>query len=66
MKTKIYRNWESVPEILTAEQASALLQVNIVRLRKLASDGGVPGAFKIGKLWRFDKKQLMTFAGCAS
>jgi excisionase family DNA binding protein len=44
-------------DVLTLEEAAAYLRVHPRTLRMKASAGAIPGA-KIGKVWRFHKRQL--------
>jgi len=44
-------------EVLTLEEAAAYLRVHPRTLRLRASEGVIPGA-KIGRVWRFHKRQL--------
>lgn len=44
-------------EFLTAEEAAQMLGVAAPIVRKLARSGEIP-AYKFGKLWRFDPKEL--------
>ena len=50
-------------EFLTAEEAAKMLGMNAGMVRKLARDGSIP-AYKFGKLWKFDPKELR--AHCAN
>jgi excisionase family DNA binding protein len=65
LKSKVYQNWESVPQILTVEQAANLLQMDTQTVRRLSREGNMPGAIKVGKFWRFDKNKIMQYAGVA-
>ena len=44
-------------ELLTSEEAAALLRINPKTLQRMVREGKVP-AIKIGKLWRFHKTAL--------
>jgi len=44
-------------EVLTLEEAAAYLRVHPRTLRLKATEGVIPGA-KIGRVWRFHKRQL--------
>ena len=48
-------------QILTVEQAAALLQVTVKTCRGLAARGVIP-AFKLGKAWRFVRQELEAWA----
>ena len=47
-------------EILTCEEASALLKVSNKTLLKLARDGHLPGQ-KVGRAWRFCRTELLAY-----
>ena len=46
-------------EILNIKEAAELLKVNPEVLRRLSISGKIPAAFKIGKLWRYRKNDLI-------
>lgn len=54
--------WAREAPILSSERVALLLGVSEVQVRILAREGKIP-AFKVGKLWRFEKTALMRFAG---
>lgn len=62
IRKRHYTCWEHADQILDIHTASALLGVPEQSLRKLARDKAVP-AFKVGKLWKFNKDKLEQFAG---
>jgi excisionase family DNA binding protein len=45
--------------VLTAAEAAALLRVSAREVQRLAAAGRLPGAFKVGKLWRISEDRLM-------
>lgn len=45
--------------ILVPDEAARLLRINKQVLLRKARQGKIPGAFKIGKLWRFRLNQLV-------
>ena len=47
-------------EVLSAEQAAALLKVGRKTLLRLARDGSVPGR-KVGREWRFSRSELLRY-----
>jgi excisionase family DNA binding protein len=47
-------------EILTAEELAARLKVPLSTIEELARRGKLPGAFRVGKHWRFDLDLLRT------
>lgn len=52
--------WERVPVVFDLSYAAALLGVSLDRIRKLAQRGEFP-AFKVGKLWRVNKTDMLTY-----
>ena len=50
----------AVPDVLTAEQAAELLQVDAADLLALADAGEVPGR-RIGEQWRFSRPALLAW-----
>jgi excisionase family DNA binding protein len=53
-------DWNRVPVIFDLSYAAALLHVSLDWLHKLAQRGQFP-AFKIGKLWRVHKDDLLNY-----
>ena len=51
-------------EVLTAEQAAALLQVDARTVAGLASRGELPGR-KIGRKWRFSRQAILEWLASA-
>jgi excisionase family DNA binding protein len=49
---------ESQPEVLTAEQLAALLQLDVDTVRRLVARGELPGR-KVGGHWRFSRKAVL-------
>ncbi len=47
-------------EVLTCEEASALLKVSDKTLLRLARDGELP-AQKVGRAWRFCRSELLAY-----
>lgn len=45
--------------ILKLREAAELLRINPESLRRLSESGKVNGAFKIGKLWRYHRPELI-------
>jgi excisionase family DNA binding protein len=50
-----------IQDVLTAQQAAALLNAHVETIRRMARKGNIP-AFKIGKDWRFRKSALLGWA----
>jgi excisionase family DNA binding protein len=57
---KIETDWNRVPVIFDLAYAATLLGVSLDWLHKLAQRGQFQ-AFKVGKLWRVKKEDLMTY-----
>jgi len=43
---------------LTAEQVADLLQMDVQVIRRKAARGQIPGAAKVGRVWRFNEAVL--------
>ena len=52
--------YDALPEILTAEQAAAILDTTAAQISRWASAGTIP-AVRIGRQWRFSKSRLEEF-----
>jgi excisionase family DNA binding protein len=48
----------SEPDVLTAEQLAAMLQVDEKTIARLAAHGEIPGR-KIGRYWRFSREAIL-------
>jgi excisionase family DNA binding protein len=48
------------PEVLTAEQAAMLLQVDAALVNLMAEEGKLPGR-RLGKVWRFSRAALIAW-----
>jgi excisionase family DNA binding protein len=55
-------NAPSASEVLTLEQAAALLQVDEQLVRELAESGELPGR-RLGDQWRFSRQALIDWLG---
>lgn len=55
--TKQFKTWDTVPTIITLNDASILLQIPEDTLRRHLEAGTIPGT-KIGRQWRLDKEKL--------
>lgn len=53
-------DWNRVPVIFDLAYASALLDISLDRMHKLAQQKRFP-AFKVGKLWRVRKDDLVAY-----
>ncbi len=56
--SKIYKNWDDAPVLLSTEQAAGLMQIHLNTMKRWLYDGKIPGARKIGRDWRIDKASL--------
>jgi excisionase family DNA binding protein len=57
---KAETDWNRVPVIFDLTYAAALLGVSTDRMHKLAQQGRFP-AFKVGKLWRVNKTDMLSY-----
>jgi excisionase family DNA binding protein len=57
---KFETDWNRVPLIFDLAYAATLLDVSLDRMHKLAQQKRFP-AFKVGKLWRVRKDDLLTY-----
>ncbi|WP_035317111.1 helix-turn-helix domain-containing protein [Clostridium sp. MSTE9] len=60
VRTKYVYRWEDVPVIIDLPYVAVLLGVSVECLKKWAQRGKIP-AFKVGKLWRISKYDLLAF-----
>jgi len=54
-------NLDTLPAILTTAEAAALLRVAETTVKDWARNGELPGAFKLGKEWRVERKALLEY-----
>ena len=47
-----------VSDVLTAQQAAEFLQLSVASVKAKARDGAMPAA-KVGREWRFSRRQLL-------
>lgn len=52
-----YTNWNSVPVLLSPEQAAVLLQMTPEHIRRMCRLGQIP-AIHVGKIWRIDREVI--------
>jgi excisionase family DNA binding protein len=53
---------DSASEIMTAEELAKYYRVTKQTITNQAAAGKIPGAFRIGKLWRFHRKKILAAA----
>ena len=58
MKTDKPITFETAPKILKPRQVQELLQISRTTFFRMVKDGELPGAFKLGNLWRVDRDRL--------
>lgn len=51
------------PEVLTVDEVAKLLRVNRKTVYEAVQRDEIPGAFHIGRVIRFSRDQLLTWAG---
>lgn len=49
--------------LIDSEAAASLLSISQRNMTRLAKQGKIPGAVKVGMLWRFNRRKLEAFAG---
>ena len=52
-------------EFLTVEQAALLLKIQPSTVKEWARAGKIPGSFKVGKTWRFNRRIMLDEMGKA-
>lgn len=63
MRKKVFvTSWENVPVIIDVGLVAQILGVSDETIRKACVTGELP-AFKINKMWRIKKSDLMVFCG---
>ena len=50
-------------EFLTVEQAALLLKIQPSTVKEWARAGKIPGSFKVGKTWRFNRRVMLEEMG---
>jgi excisionase family DNA binding protein len=58
MKKLKIRNWEDIPPIFDIAYATELLRMSYSCVVRLAQNGQLPGATKIGKQWRINRDKF--------
>ncbi len=49
---------DNTPEFMTPQQVQELLQISRPTFFRMVQGGRLPGAFKVGKVWRVDRNKL--------
>ena len=49
--------------LVTAREVASMLEVSERTVVRAASRGDIPGAFKVGYQWRFNRKKIEALAG---
>lgn len=60
LEAKIHN--ETRPLLMTVAEVANLLQVSERTVSRKAATGDIPGAVKVGKLWRFNRAKVESFA----
>jgi excisionase family DNA binding protein len=58
--TKEKGRWDDLPDVLTVKQAADYLRLNFNTVKRLLSQGKLPGR-KVGRQWRIDKDDLKRY-----
>jgi len=53
-------------KIVSIREAAKFLQVHRVTLYRMLRRGRIPGAFKVGRVWRLDLEKIERFLGTNS
>ena len=59
--TRKLRNWDTMPQILTLTDATIVIGLDRHTLAKLARNGDIPGAKKLGSKWCFERDMLRAY-----
>ena len=51
-------SFNNTPEFMTPQQVQELLQISRPTFFRMVQGGRLPGAFKVGKVWRVDRNKL--------
>lgn len=54
---------QTLSVLLTTDEAARFLRVSTKTLREMAQKGKIPGAFRIGRRWRFPLQSLESMQG---
>jgi excisionase family DNA binding protein len=57
----VFGDLASLPAILTPAEAAGLLRVSETTVKDWARAGDLPGAFKLGKVWRVERDPLLAY-----
>ena len=58
MQTKAQEGQKRLEEILTPAEVAAILRIHVRTVYKLVEEGVIPGN-RIGRSWRFSKKDIL-------
>lgn len=53
----------ALPMLMSTREAAKILGLSERGLTRLACRGKIPGAFKVGALWRFNRAKLEAYCG---
>lgn len=59
----VFTDLGQLPALLTPAEAASLLRLAESTVKDLARAGDLPGAFKLGKLWRVERDALLAYIG---
>ena len=52
-------NPNEIPQMMTPKEVAKVLCCSVDYVRKLSSEGQIPGARKVGSRWRYDRLEIM-------
>ena len=58
MAKKLVITFETAPKLLTPKMVQELLHISSTTFFRWVAKGNLPGAFKMGGLWRIDRDKL--------
>ena len=60
-KRPTYTSWDQLPVLFDVPIAAVVCGMSSATIKRLAAQGQIPGARKIGDQWRFDKESLRSW-----
>jgi excisionase family DNA binding protein len=50
-------------KLISVREAAKLLRIHRITLYRMLDKGQIPGAFKVGRVWRLDLEEMQRFFG---